>query len=95
MSLEEDLEVTVQRIEGQLHRVVENDDDQALFIASYLHGHFDLVVSQVLAQSQHSILALDSQMRMSLQQAFDNNELIESDQDQVLDLWAQLLNGRQ
>ena len=44
------LENSVEEIEQQLLKAVDNDDDQALFIASYLHGHFDLVVSQVLSQ---------------------------------------------
>jgi len=89
------LEETIRQIENTLHGVVENDDDQALFIASYLHGHFDLVVSQVLATAEPTALALDEKMRSSLQMAFDNNELVTRDQQQVLDLWSQLMAKRQ
>jgi hypothetical protein len=90
-----ELENSIEQIEQALHRAVDNDDDQALFIASYLHGHFDLVVSKVLAQPMPSKRILDSTMRISLESAFDNNELVEKDQQQVLALWMSLYNERQ
>lgn len=90
-----ELDTHIEEIEKQLHKAVENDDDQALFIASYLHGHFDLVVSQVLHQSKPSLSLLDSTMRDSLNNAFENKELVESDQQQVMALWTSLLQGRQ
>jgi hypothetical protein len=90
-----ELENSIEQIEQALHRAVDNDDDQALFIASYLHGHFDLVVSHVLAQPMPSKSILDRTMRISLKSAFDNNELIEKDQQQVLALWMSLYSERQ
>jgi hypothetical protein len=89
------LENSVEEIEQQLLKAVDNDDDQALFIASYLHGHFDLVVSQVLSQPEPSKVRLDHTMRDSLKGAFEDNELLEADQHQVLALWTSLIAGRQ
>lgn len=90
-----DLNIQIDEIERQLHSAVDNDDDQALFIASYLHGHFDLVVSQVLHQAEPSLALLDNTMLQSLQSAFDNNELAETDQEQVITLWTRLIGERQ
>ena len=87
------LEPSVELIEQQLHSAVDNDDDHALFIASYLHGHFDLVVSRVLADTQAELSQLDAQMRESLAAAFANNELVDSDAQQVLQLWGQLIDS--
>ena len=78
------------QIEQSLHEVVDTGTDQQLFIASYLHGHFSLVVAQ-LQQHQHvGVAELDRNLQASLQSAFDNNELEASDQQQVMSLWFEL-----
>ena len=87
------LEPAIELIEQQLHSAVENDDDHALFIASYLHGHFDLVVSRVLSDAQAELSQLDAQMRESLAAAFADNELISNDAQQVLQLWGHLVDS--
>jgi hypothetical protein len=92
MANRQSFEQLVESIEQQLHAAVDNDDDHALFIASYLHGHFDLVVSQVLSSPTQTVQALNETMLESLSNAFDNNELIESDASQVKTLWASLVS---
>ncbi|MDM7860318.1 YfcL family protein [Alteromonas sp. ASW11-36] len=81
----------VNHMEQQLHSVVDTGDDQALFIASYLHGHFDVVVSQIEKTPDPSIAALDKAMAQSLDSAFANAELESSDQYQVTALWQTLV----
>jgi hypothetical protein len=70
--------------------VVEQGTDQQLFIASYLQGHFSLVISQVLASSDSSMLQIDTTMRASLTSAFSQQELSPQDQKQTLNLWDRL-----
>ena len=82
-------------MEQQLHDAVNLDDDHMLFIHSYLHGHFDLVVSRVLADAAQDIKMLDSQMHASLDAAFEQNELEPADQQLVWSLWQRLMQVAQ
>jgi hypothetical protein len=81
----------IQKTEEYLDQVVGHGNDQELFIASYLQGHFAVVAgkSQVLQMTQIEQLA--ELMNTSLVAAFDNNELAADDQQQVLGLWQKLL----
>ena len=81
----------LQKADAAFEQVVNSGTDQELFIASYLQGHFDLVVSQALQQQQANLSALDELMQQSLSQAFANKELEQNDQQQVLAFWQQLL----
>lgn len=81
----------VEHIENALHAVVGIGDDDALFIASYLHGHFDIVITQVDNQQQPSLTTVDQFMQNNLTAAFANNELIASDQKKVRELWRNLI----
>ncbi|MBT0587435.1 YfcL family protein [Alteromonas oceanisediminis] len=85
----------VDNMEATLLGAVNNQDDHALFIASYLHGHFDVVVSRVISHAEPSLKLLDETMRSSLAGAFSNQELIEQDQQQVLTLWDSLMQAEQ
>lgn len=86
------LDVFIQQTESYLDKVVEHGDDQQLFIASYLQGHFAVAAGQSQVQQMTEIKQLSKLMDVSLQSAFDNNELVAEDQQQVLSLWQLLLN---
>jgi hypothetical protein len=81
----------IQKTENYLDQVVENGNDQALFIASYLQGHFAVVAGQSQVRQMTQIEQLNVLMNTSLTAAFENNELIADDQQQVLSLWQLLL----
>lgn len=85
------LHAKIEAIETQLLGAVEDADDHALFVASYLHGHFDLVIVNTLKQSNPTVAALDAQMQASLANAFDKGELDVADQTLVSELWQRLL----
>ena len=77
----------IQRVEQYLDNVVEHGDDQQLFIASYLQGHFAVQAGQSQVQNMSKISELDCLMNESLNAAFDNKELTPEDQEQVWVLW--------
>jgi hypothetical protein len=83
----------IQSIETYLDQVVESGDDQALFIASYLQGHFAVAAGQSDVRQMTQIAELLELMNNSLTNAFVNNELEASDQQQVELLWQQLQSG--
>ncbi len=83
----------IQKTEHYLDNVVEHGDDQALFIASYLQGHFAVAAGQSQVQNMQQVAELDELMRVSLTGAFENNELQAQDQQQVQALWQQLLSN--
>ncbi|WP_164084674.1 YfcL family protein [Alteromonas flava] len=87
------LERKVEQIEAKLLDAVNNADDHALFIASYLHGHFDIVVSQTEQLANANVEHLDEFMQQSLQTAFDNHELAADEQRQVFTLWQSLISA--
>lgn len=82
----------VEYAESTLDAMVENGSDQELFVASYLHGHFSLVVSQVEQANTLLITALDQAMQTSLNTAFGQNELEEQDQSQVRVMWQKIVS---
>lgn len=84
-------EQQIKYMQQALDGFVVNGSDQELFIASYLHGHFDLVVSQVMQSGLQNLNRLDQSMLASLQQAFSAGELEPDDQQMVSALWQQLL----
>lgn len=85
------LETFIQQTEAYLDNVVEHGDDQALFIASYLQGHFAVAAGQSQVRHMTQVSQLAELMDDSLAAAFDNNELLDEDQQQVLKLWQVLL----
>lgn len=81
----------IKRTEIYLDQVVEHGDDQQLFIASYLQGHFAVEAGQSQVQGMTQISQLSELMQVSLARAFANSELVADDQQQVLSLWNSLL----
>jgi hypothetical protein len=81
----------IQKTENYLDRVVEHGNDQALFIASYLQGHFAVAAGQSQVKQMTQVEQLNVLMNTSLAAAFENNELVPDDQQQVLTLWQLLL----
>ena len=86
-----ELTLFIQKTEDYLDQVVEHGNDQELFIASYLQGHFAVAAGQSQVRHMTQIRQLDELMNTSLDAAFDNNELAVDDQQQVLSLWQILL----
>ncbi len=86
----ENLPALTAKIEGYLDQVVVAGSDQQLFIASYLQGHFAVAVGQSQILQMTQISELDTIMQDSLTGAFANNELVPSDQEQVMKLWQSL-----
>jgi hypothetical protein len=83
----------IQKTEGYLDQVVGHGNDQELFIASYLQGHFAVVAGQSQVNQMTQVEQLVGLMFTSLTAAFDNNELLADDQKQVLSLWQTLQSG--
>jgi hypothetical protein len=86
-----ELTLFIQKTEDYLDQVVGYGNDQELFIASYLQGHFAVVAGQSQVRQMTQIRQLNELMSSSLDAAFDNNELADDDQQQVLNLWQVLL----
>lgn len=83
----------IQQTERYLDQVVGHGDDQELFIASYLQGHFAVAAGQSQVQNMTQVEQLSELMDTSLNNAFSNNELVADDQQQVLNLWQTLQLG--
>jgi hypothetical protein len=86
-SLVLDFGMYLDKVENRLNTVVENGDDNELFIASYFHGHFSLAASQVNPKHPDPYYALDVILTDNLREAFVNGELTEPDQALVWALW--------
>jgi|GEM_PF-177838 len=80
----------VDATQAYLDGVVVHGNDQELFIASYLTGHFSLVGSNALGLDDYSLAALNRYMLESLEKAYANNEVQGQDQVQVSALWQRL-----
>ena len=85
----------IEQTQTYLDAVVINGSDHELFIASYLTGHFALVVGQAqvekeAAGEQMSIAHLNVLMLNSLNSAFLQNELEKDEQKHVLSLWKKI-----
>lgn len=85
------VEQKIESIEAQLLDAVNLVSDEELFFASYLHGHFDLVIVHTLAQPEPSVSLMDRIMQQSLAKAFANGELDQEEQESVLALWQNLI----
>ncbi|MFT5676796.1 MAG: hypothetical protein ACI808_002745 [Paraglaciecola sp.] len=88
----------IEQTQEYLDTVVINGSDHELFIASYLTGHFALVVGQAqvekdAAGEQMSIVHLNGLMLNSLDSAFLQNELEKDEQKQVLSLWKIIIKN--
>ena len=88
--IENELTTFIEKTERYLDQVVEHGNDQELFIASYLQGHFAVVAGQSQVQSMTLVAQLSELMDASLNNAFENNELVAEDQQQVFSLWEVL-----
>lgn len=87
------VEQKIEHIEEQLLNAVNLISDDELFFASYLHGHFDLVIVQTLAQPEPSISVMNAIMQQSLNKAFAEGELTPVEQKSVYALWQSLIAG--
>ncbi len=85
------VEQKIENIEAQLLDAVNLVSDDELFFASYLHGHFDLVIVQTMAQPEPSVSLMDQIMQQSLAKAFANGELDQEEQESVIALWQNLI----
>lgn len=99
MSVTEAFYTKVDNMIAVLESFIADGTDQELFIASYLHGHFDLAIVKAekveLAKSSDEaerISYLKQALIEQLQLAFDNNELEENDQADVFQLVTRLFN---
>lgn len=81
----------VEKVEQRLYGLPDDADDQALFIGSYLQGHFAVEAAKAINAQEYSLEALDQQMQQSLKMAFAAGELEAVDQQQVLTLWQSLI----
>ena len=82
----------IAKIEAALDDVVNHGDDDELFIASYLQGHFAVESRQLEMKEDATMNQLDDNMTTSLERAFANNELEKDDAKLVNALWNRLLS---
>lgn len=80
----------IAKVQTELDQAVHHGTDHELFIASYLTGHFSLLASHAKNNDDYTLQAVEDCMITSLNTAFANKELAETDQQQVLDLWQRL-----
>jgi hypothetical protein len=82
------------KMQAHLDSFIVDGSDHELFIASYLHGHFDVAVANVeklIEQGENNpISTLQVTLDKQLQKAFGNNELSTSDAEQVNTLFNSL-----
>jgi hypothetical protein len=82
------------KMQAHLDSFIVDGSDHELFIASYLHGHFDIAVASVEKAiekgEQEPISLLKTTLDAQLKQAFHNNELTEQDAEQVTRLYIKL-----
>lgn len=86
----QDVVEKIAKIEAALDDVVNHGDDDELFIASYLQGHFAVESRQLEMQENATMQQLNDNMTESLNRAFANNELEQTDAKLVSALWARL-----
>ncbi len=88
MSLSEvEFQAAIDGLQAYLDTLVEEGNDQELFIAGYLNGHFSLAAGYCLSNNLFNLESLKQQVRSSLEAAFANNELELPDQHQVWQFW--------
>jgi|TARA_B110000902_G_C14283361_1_gene577793 hypothetical protein len=88
-----ELTAFIHKTECYLDQVVQHGNDQELFIASYLQGHFAVEAGQSQVQQMTQVKQLAALMETSLTAAFSNQELATDDQQQVIRLWQTLQSG--
>ncbi|WP_269521206.1 YfcL family protein [Alteromonas sp. BMJM2] len=89
----QDVVEKIAKIEAALDDVVNHGDDDELFIASYLQGHFAVESRQLEMKENATMNQLDDNMTTSLERAFANNELEKNDAKRVNALWSRLFNA--
>ncbi|GIU51088.1 hypothetical protein TUM4438_39450 [Shewanella sairae] len=77
-----------QTLQDWIESIVAEGDDDALFASGYLQGHFAVVLSQLEAESEQDMAALDVKMSECL--ALAREELSDTDYALVNDAWTQL-----
>ena len=77
-------------LETALDKVVDEGNDDELFIASYLQGHLALIAKPMEVEQGATLAQLDKRLQKSLKDAFENNELEANDQEKVSVLWQSL-----
>lgn len=87
--------VASQHIEAALDSVVDHGDDDELFTASYLQGHFAVISKPLEMEPEASLQSLNEAVTQSLNTAFANNELDPDDQQKVWALWSHLVTQAQ
>jgi hypothetical protein len=82
------------KMQAHLDSFIADGSDHELFIASYLHGHFDVAVANVEKLIEmgeaNPISTLQATLDAQLQKAFENNELSSEDAGQVTALFNSL-----
>ncbi|MFT4731880.1 MAG: hypothetical protein ACI89W_000895 [Gammaproteobacteria bacterium] len=82
------------KMQAHLDSFIADGSDHELFIASYLHGHFDVAVANVEKLIERGeanpISTLQATLDAQLQKAFENNELSSGDAGQVTALFNSL-----
>jgi hypothetical protein len=82
------------KMQAHLDSFIVDGSDHELFIASYLHGHFDVAVAyaeKLIEEGEaNPISALNTTLNAQLQKAFENNELSSEDAKQVTALFHSL-----
>lgn len=78
-------------LEKSILALIDNGVDEAnadeLFAGGYLRGHLSIAAAQAEAQGEQQIEALDTRVRLSLQQAIAAGELSPPDRMLVLEMW--------
>ncbi len=77
-----------QTLQDWIESIVAEGDDDALFASGYLQGHFAVVLSQLEAESEQDMAALEVKMTECL--ALAREELSDTDYALVNDAWTQL-----
>ncbi len=79
------------KMQAHLDSFIAVGSDHELFIASYLHGHFDVAVANVekLIEKgeKNPISTLYNALEAQLTSAFENNELSDQDAQEVTKLF--------
>ncbi|NKF51157.1 YfcL family protein [Shewanella sp. WXL01] len=75
-------------VESWIEEAVAHGDDDALFASGYLQGHIAVVLSELEAQEQQDLAALDAKMVDCL--ALADDELNQSDYALIDNAWQQL-----
>jgi len=82
------------KMQAHLDSFIVDGSDHELFIASYLHGHFDVAVANVeklIEQGEDNPISnLQMTLDKQLKKAFENNELSSQDAEQVISLFNSL-----